>query len=175
MLVKQLPNAVTAIRFFLTPLAVHALFEHQDRTALWLCLAASASDFADGMLARWLKVTSRTGAILDPLADKFMLDVLYLTLWLSRGHLVGIVVILRDVLIVAGAIAIFLRTGRRDFPPSWLGKISTVIQMGWLVAYLAGLPGTDYWTALLVAAAVASGIGYLLTGWRMIRAGIIPQ
>ena len=59
MFVKQLPNIVTAIRFFLTPLAVHALLGSQDGTALWLCLAASASDFADA--ARTAVINKRAG------------------------------------------------------------------------------------------------------------------
>ena len=169
MLLRQLPNLVSALRFALTPFAVLAILAGEDRRALWLCLTAGATDFLDGYLARVLGVVSRTGAILDPLADKFMLDAIYLALWIDRGIWAGALVILRDVFILAGSAWIHFRTGRRDFPPSWWGKISTVVQIGWVVAFLAEMPGVELATVILILVTAISGIDYVRIGLRMLH------
>ena len=46
----------------------------------WFVLAASLSDYFDGWLARRLKKTSYAGKILDFIADKFFLGVMFLVL-----------------------------------------------------------------------------------------------
>jgi cardiolipin synthase len=171
LLLRQLPNLVSATRFLLTPFAVRAVIAGDDRTALWLCLLGGATDFLDGGLARRLGETSRSGAILDPLADKFMLNAIYLALWLSRGEWLGAVVIARDVLILAGSAALFLATRRKDFPPSWLGKISTTIQIGWVVALFIGMSEAFkvFADGVLLAGTVASGLDYFRRGLNMFR------
>lgn len=166
---RQLPNLISLSRLAIAPIAVAAILAGQDRRALWLCLAGGLTDFLDGMAARALGVVSRTGAILDPLCDKIFLDAVYLTVWLDRGVGAGALVIARDVAIVAGSLYIHRRTGRRDFPPSWWGKLSTVVQIGWIVFYLAGFPGISIATWILVAATTISGIDYARIGARMLR------
>ncbi len=170
-MLRQLPNLVSATRFLLTPFAVRAVIAGDDRTALWLCLLGGATDFLDGGLARRLGETSRTGAILDPLADKFMLNAIYLALWLSRDEWLGAMVIARDILILAGSAAIYIATHRTDFPPSWLGKISTTIQIAWVVALFAGMsaPFKVFADALLLAGTTASGLDYFRRGLNMFR------
>lgn len=168
-MLAQLPNLISLLRAGLTPFAVAAILAGNDTRALWLCLLAGATDFADGFAARALGVTSRLGAILDPLADKFMLDALYLVIWLDRGVWAGALVIARDVMILLGAAMIHWRTGRRDFPPRRWGKISTVVQIAWIVYFLAGAPGRAWAAWALVAATVISGFDYARAGWRMMR------
>src|SRR5260370_16542547 len=62
-------DLLTALR---VPLAAAFPFVHQPRWQLGLVAAAGASDLLDGMLARrW--GDSRTGAVLDPVADKLFM------------------------------------------------------------------------------------------------------
>lgn len=167
-MLAQLPNLLSLVRVGLTPLAVALILAGDDRRALWVCLLAGITDFADGFAARALGATSRFGALLDPLADKLMLDALYLTLWLDRGIAAGALVVARDLLILAGAALVHRRTGRRDFPPRPWGKLSTVVQIAWIVFYLSGAPGLAWATWALIAATAASGIDYAAAGWRML-------
>jgi cardiolipin synthase len=165
--VRQLPNLISLSRLAIAPFAVAAMLAGDDRQALWLCLIGGLTDFLDGMLARALGVVSDTGAILDPICDKFFLDAVYLTVWLDRGVWAGALVIARDAMIVVGSLYIHRRTGRRDFPPSWWGKLSTVVQIGWIVYFLSGAPGVEWATWVLIGATVFSGIDYARAGWKM--------
>lgn len=64
---KHLPNAITALRFLG---AICLLFFDVGSVAFWaIYFACGISDMADGYLARKLHCESKTGALLDSLAD----------------------------------------------------------------------------------------------------------
>jgi CDP-diacylglycerol---glycerol-3-phosphate 3-phosphatidyltransferase len=82
----NLPNTLTLVRIFFVPLLVAALVQEQyvltlgglritnDWLALAIFLAAAATDFIDGYLARrWRQVTT-IGTLLDPIADKMLVS-----------------------------------------------------------------------------------------------------
>jgi CDP-diacylglycerol--glycerol-3-phosphate 3-phosphatidyltransferase len=64
---KPLPNAISALRFLG---AVFLLFFRVESCAFWVIyFVCGLSDMADGYLARKLGCESKTGALLDSLAD----------------------------------------------------------------------------------------------------------
>ena len=64
---KPLPNAISALRFLG---AVSLLFFGVESCAFWVIyFVCGLSDIADGYLARKLGCVSKTGALLDSLAD----------------------------------------------------------------------------------------------------------
>ena len=64
---KHLPNAITTLRFIG---AVSLLFFDVGSAAFWsIYFVCGLSDMADGYLARKLRCESKTGALLDSLAD----------------------------------------------------------------------------------------------------------
>ena len=64
---KNLPNAITTLRFFG---AICLLFFGVESYAFWVIyIVCGISDMADGYMARKLRCESKTGAILDSLAD----------------------------------------------------------------------------------------------------------
>ena len=65
--ILTLPNVITLARL---PLAVLFLFAQTTPQRLAILGMASASDFVDGWLARRSRRTTRSGALLDPIADK---------------------------------------------------------------------------------------------------------
>ena len=70
-------NAVTITRILLSPLLFLVILENEDTlgtswTGLALGALLAASDVIDGRLARRSATVSRTGAFLDPLADKIV-------------------------------------------------------------------------------------------------------
>ena len=65
--VKHLPNIITALRFLG---AICLLFLHVGSVGFWaIYFACGISDMADGYLARKLKCETKTGALMDSMAD----------------------------------------------------------------------------------------------------------
>ena len=96
---------------------------------------AAATDALDGWTARWLRVESKLGEVLDPLADKVLLTGVFFALAMVRAvpWWITLVVLGRDGAILAGAGALWAWGRRADFPPSLSGKISTIFQMGYVL------------------------------------------
>ncbi|WP_201986185.1 CDP-alcohol phosphatidyltransferase family protein [Hymenobacter rubidus] len=66
---RHLPNAVTCLNLLCGCLALTNIFAGRLEAGAWLVAAAAAADFADGLLARALRVSSAIGKDLDSLAD----------------------------------------------------------------------------------------------------------
>lgn len=69
------PNKLTLIRMIVVPFFLLALvlkFQHAMLVALVLFIAASLTDYFDGMLARKHGLVTNFGKFLDPLADKML-------------------------------------------------------------------------------------------------------
>jgi cardiolipin synthase (CMP-forming) len=82
-------------------------------------------------LARALDQRTLLGQYLDPIADKLLLSSLFLVL--SIAHKIPwkytVLVLSRDVCILATCTALYATVGFRDFRPSIFGKINTVCQI----------------------------------------------
>jgi cardiolipin synthase len=107
------------------------LLDNRHDVAMLVFAVAGFSDALDGYLAKRYHWTSRLGALLDPLADKLMLVSAFVTLaWLGLipVWLVGLV-ILRDVVIVTGAIVYNMRIEKLEAAPSLVSKVNTFAQV----------------------------------------------
>src|SRR6185503_13848131 len=75
---RQLPNALTILRFAAIPLFIVLLVRDQDGPS-WpagiVFALAAITDQLDGWLARRWQVESAFGKVADPLADRLMIDV----------------------------------------------------------------------------------------------------
>jgi cardiolipin synthase len=136
---RNLPNLITAVRIALTPVIVWQLGAGHFLRGLLLFAVAGFTDVLDGWLARWLKCSSRTGAYLDPIADKLLLGSVYIVLGIQLAvpWWLVIVVFARDLAILVGAMLLLSTTERRGFPPSVWGKLSTLLQITTAVAAMA--------------------------------------
>jgi len=129
------------------------------------------TDLLDGYLARRWAISSRTGAWLDPLADKLLVGAPIITLAiLDRFPLwAAIVIIAREVLVTG--VRIFLGRRGRSMPASRLAKWKTFAQLGAIFLYILPLTG---WLAkvrlpvLIVAVVltVYTGIDYVVAAVR---------
>ena len=170
----DLPNAITGLRLAMAPVLPWLLWAGHDRAALVLAVVAGLSDGVDGWLARRYGWRSRLGSLLDPVADKAMLGLAVFGLWLAQmlpGWALGLIVV-RDLVVVAGAAAWWRLRGPFEATPTWLGKTSTFAQIALVLACLVDLAdfaGLQVPFALLrqllVAVAVltiVSGLDYLV-------------
>lgn len=142
---KLLPNALTLLRMLLA--AAFPLIPPSFHSGV--LVAALLTEVGDGALARALGAESRTGRILDPIADRLLFASVALTLW-AQGELDGRSLAMlgtRDALIVGGTLALLGQDrGRalRSLRPRAAGKTTTGLQyvaLLWLVLTEAPLPG----------------------------------
>jgi len=135
---RDIPNIITALRFLLVPPVVILLLQERFTAALIVFGVAGLSDGLDGFLARRFDWRSRLGGIMDPLADKLLVVSSFVTLgWLGLipAWLV-LLVILRDLVIIAGATFYHMRIEQFEAEPSVASKLNTVAQVLLVLAVL---------------------------------------
>ena len=77
----SLPNIITMSRILGTPIIGYWIIHNQMDYALIGCTLAAISDYADGYLAKNCNMKTILGSYLDPLADKFFVNTLAVSLW----------------------------------------------------------------------------------------------
>lgn len=130
-MLKFLPNLITFSRILLAFLFIPIFLRHDYCLSLVIFFIASISDFFDGYLARKFKVTSKFGAMLDPIADKVLMFFSYLLFAYEKiipAYLAAIV-IFRDQLIITVVIICLLKKVDLKFSPLMSSKINTTIQL----------------------------------------------
>lgn len=135
-------NLLSLLRLVLAIPASYTLWSGMRGLTIGLFILAAATDVLDGYLARKLNEISEMGKILDPLADKIFVGVI-VTLMLATGMLplwFVAIVLLRDVTIFLGGLAIKRRTGE-VLPSNYPGKIAVLILSLTLLLIVANVPG----------------------------------
>jgi CDP-diacylglycerol---glycerol-3-phosphate 3-phosphatidyltransferase len=165
-------NAVTLVRVAVTPFLLAMILGDGDSwpaLAFWIVL--SGTDWVDGWLAR-RQGTTRSGAFLDPLADKFLVLGAMFAL-VAEGIFWWVPVVVTAVRELA--ISVYRSwAGKRGIsvPARWWAKVKTVVQQ--VAVGFALLPLTSgnrlpanvlLWAA--VALAVVTGVQYLLDASRV--------
>ena len=180
MSLSWLPNAISLMRIVLVAPIVILIARGEYGWALVLFAVAGFSDGVDGYLAVRFNWSTRLGALLDPAADKLLMTALFVTLawqglipvWLAA------LVILRDAVIVAGALAYNYLIKPVPGEPTHISKLNTALQMLFVLFVIsrAAFAWPDEITITLLGAAVLvtvviSGIDYVLSWTRRARMG----
>jgi cardiolipin synthase len=166
------PNVLTLSRLLLIPIFLAMVSKRRFNYALYLFCLAALTDALDGTVARWFDCKTEIGAYLDPFADKLLLLSAFVALTLENllpGWLLGVVVI-RDVVIVFGYFMLsFLTNERVPVRPSYLGKVSTLMQLFCIIGALVKI--TRHWRLdwslmlyVTVGVTALSGIHYAYRG-----------
>jgi cardiolipin synthase len=182
--ILTIPNLLTFLRMALIPVFASLLFYGYSGTALLVFIVAGISDGVDGFVARRFKQETELGTIIDPIADKLLMTTAFIILTMPNvlqpaRHLpvpfwVTAAVIGRDVLIITVAGAINIMTGFRGFKPSWLGKLSTLVQVVAVGLILfAAVFGFSFYLptvyTIVVLLAFASGVHYIFHVARLMK------
>ena len=164
----SIPNLITLARILLVPVVVWAIASNQMLFAFLLFAAAGVSDAVDGFLAKRFGMASELGAYLDPLADKAMIVSIYVALGIS-GYIprwLVILVVSRDIMIVAAVIVSWLLDKPIPMKPLMVSKLNTVAQVAFAAlafdfdaqVAIAGLTG-------LVAALTSLSVVFYVAEW----------
>ncbi len=161
-------NLMTTFRLLVAPLFIYLVIVH--RISWWTSLVgflAAASDYFDGIVAR-RHGTTRSGAFLDPLADKIIVLGSLYALVVARPHglksfvIPAILITLREIWMSVYR----SRAAKRgiSIPASKLAKWKTFIQ-DWAIAFCV-LPVTAHHAYLGVVTIWIAVVLTLFTGWQ---------
>lgn len=173
----QIPNVITLIRIVLVVPIGWLLLQNRHLEACGLMTIAGVSDAFDGFLARRFNWASKLGAVLDPLADKLLVAVVFLVFtW--QGHIplwIAVIVLGRDFVILAGAGVYKALYEEIDIAPTFLSKANTAMQLVSLILLMIGLLQVaglssialalvdPYCFYILAVLGIASGVDYVFT------------
>src|ERR1700687_1415883 len=182
-----LPNFLTLLRIIAVPIFLIVVSNHHYGAGLVLFMLAGITDTVDGVIARLTDSKSELGATLDPLADKLLLVSSFVILtWLGViPPWLFILVLTRDVVILAGYLAIYFVSTPMEVDPTLVGKLNTFNEMftiGFALLTLAR-PDIPMSTVNLVtwcmtgATSTISGVHYVYSGllWYQRRGAAAPQ
>lgn len=151
-----IPNVLTSSRILITPVIGYQIWNGMHSHALLCFSVAALTDLLDGFIARRFNQGSRIGAILDPIADKFLLVACFIALnhaqlmplWLVGGF-IG-----RDLALMLGGALLRYHSftmrppsvrqfldfskypARPEFEPTFVSKCNTALQCLLIVTHL---------------------------------------
>lgn len=148
----------------------HVILTHQKIAIFVLFAVASFTDFLDGYLARSRNMITTFGKFLDPIADKMLVNTLFI-LFAVEGVVPVVAVIImiwRDTIV--DALRMLLSQKGMVMAAGYLGKAKTVFQMLAIIMVLLnnlpfelqGIPMASImvWFATLLS--VLSGVSYVM-------------
>ncbi len=177
-------NKVTILRILAVPFFIATLLyymperEYLRQVALGIFLLAVISDVIDGYVARTHHQKTKAGTILDPLADKLLLISAFICLYKIRALLgpvrfplwVVLSVISRDIILLLGAMIIYLVHGNLDIVPTRWGKAATFFQILCIFGILLQINFSFVvWYAAVILTFI-SGVGYIRKGIKVLNA-----
>lgn len=126
-MLKNIPNILTILRFFLIPFILHFLVHDEFILAIIFLTLSGLTDILDGAIARKFNFITNFGKLIDPLADKFtQLSILWMLVSKNIIPLwILVIVLLKEATMVAGAS--FLYGKELVVSSKWYGKASTVL------------------------------------------------
>ncbi|XP_042884299.1 probable cardiolipin synthase (CMP-forming) [Penaeus japonicus] len=183
-----IPNLLCVSRIAFSPYLCHLVLSADYNWALGLFMFAGFTDLLDGWIARTFpSQASRLGSFLDPLADKVLVAMLFLSLTyvgLIPLPLTGLI-IYRDILIIGGASYVRYKSlpppktitryfdathATAQLAPTTISKVNTAIQLGLITASLAApvFFFTDHYLLnalcwVTAATTLSSGISYIFS------------
>ena len=178
----NIANKISTFRILSVPFFIACLLYYTPQKtylrdlALAIFVLGVISDGLDGFIARKAKIQSKAGLILDPLGDKLLLMSAFIFLSpISRLELkfplwVSFIVISRDLIIIMGAVVIYMVKQTIDVYPTKWGKLTTTFQMLSVICILLQWKFTAliWWIAVIFT--VISGIDYVKRGFQILYA-----
>jgi cardiolipin synthase (CMP-forming) len=170
MSLSWIPNAISLMRIALIVPILALFISDEFGWALGLFIIAGLSDGVDGYIAKKYHWDTRLGAFLDPAGDKLLVAWSFGTL-AYLGNIpvwLAVIVILRDVVIVAGSFIYHYLVTRLEGEPTSISKLNTGLEFAFLIFVMskAGFGWPDNITITVLGAAVLvtvviSGYDYL--------------
>ena len=157
--IGTVPNLISAARLVLAVLFLgfferYGLDDQKMMLTVFL-IAAAATDFFDGRIARTFHQISRTGKILDPVSDKIMQGAILICLGTqyALAELVLILFLLKECIMLTAGWKVFTCTDA-EWGNQWHGKLNTAVCYAVAIILLIG-PSIPFSTANILIGASA--------------------
>ncbi len=170
-MVLNWPNRLTLLRLLLTPVVLFFLFtqvKYGNFIAALVFIVAALTDTIDGYIARKWRMTTKFGALLDPVVDKILVTAVLISL-IEVAHLpswIVVIIVSREFLVTG--IRLICATEGLVIKASSLGKLKTLFQIIGIVSVILNLPYAMAIMGIAVAITVISGWDYLVKAWDVI-------
>jgi len=137
----NIPTSLTLSRAIASPIFFILYLSPSVKTKIigfLIFILAAISDFLDGYIAKRLKLTTKAGRLLDPIADKLLTSfaLLYLSITSLVPWFITILIIGRECLVTALRLSL-MRGKESVLKPSQLARIKTACLMFSLTFFLA--------------------------------------
>lgn len=179
----NIANKISTFRILSVPFFIACLIyylpgrEPLRYLALGIFVLGAISDGLDGYIARKGKMQSYAGTILDPLGDKLLLMSAFIFLSplcrlpLTFPFWLSFIVISRDLILILGAIVIYMVKQNLHVQPTRWGKLTTTFQMLAVICVLSQfrLLAVVTWCLALIFT-VISGLDYIMRGFKVLYA-----
>ncbi len=174
----NLPNKLTLLRVILAPIAMlFVMFPIGGETVARILAAVifvitALTDMLDGKIARKYNLITNFGKFMDPLADKFMVIGMLVTMCASpmyatyRNVLVWVtlLVILRELAITSLRLLVASSEQKIVVAASWLGKVKTVSQIVCILVLILD-PIVFFFDSLHIIAWITVAFMGVMTVW----------
>lgn len=123
-----IPNYITFLRILLIPFYLYFFIQGNIVLAAFLFALSAVTDFLDGFIARKYDMSSKTGKLLDPLADKLtIVSILLVLIYLGLiPKIISYIILTRELFILlSGTITYFF--GLNFINPTLIGKLSIAL------------------------------------------------
>tara|TARA_R110001592_G_scaffold30011_4_gene107946 strand:- start:698 stop:1264 length:567 start_codon:yes stop_codon:yes gene_type:complete len=175
-----LANKITFFRLLLIPVFCVLVYCYSPDApgfrwaALLVYAVAAVTDVLDGWVARHFKQQSRLGKRLDPTADKLLINLGFVFLAANPHVIPGIplwlpvLIVLRDIIVVIGALLLNAFVGPVIIKVRLLGKITTVVLNITLLGTLLGVSFLPWLVGAATLAVLGSCGEYIYDGvWQL--------
>lgn len=165
----NIANRLTLSRILIIPVFLYIFFvqfKYHSLIAGVIFFLSGLTDLLDGYIARTYDQVSNLGRLLDPLADKLTMITVFIALAVNQLIPIWIllVVICREVIILSGAILVYLN-GADIINPSKVGKYATLFLYITAFSYIVKWEFFQYFVLLAIPLTIVSGIDYCIKAY----------
>lgn len=164
----NIPNMISVFRILLVPIYLLVFFSNLENRFILaglIFILAGISDVLDGNIARKYNLTTKLGALLDPVADKLMLFAVLISYTVEKIIPIWILLALgaKEIVLVIGASILYLFKGNQVLPSNKYGKVATFSFYVATLSVVFKLPGKlSQWLFIFtVALNILAFINYL--------------
>lgn len=173
----NIPNILTIIRLLLIPVFIIIFYSSTDKNILYstcIFILAGITDVLDGYIARKYDMITKSGIVLDPLADKLM-QITVLICFTSANYIpiwVIIVIGMKELTMILGGLFLYYFMDKTVIPANKFGKSATTFFYFAILAIAININQVLNYVLIYIAVGLTlvAFINYLI-GFKIIRMG----